>query len=59
MYSLALSDLFEYLGLCYASTAIINMFTLTVQGSTLNVRQILTTNVGPRAVRVNNKILIY
>ena len=60
MYSLALSDSFEYLGLCYLSTAIIiNMFTLIVQGLTLDVRQILTTKVGPRAVRVNNKILIY
>ena len=31
---LALSDLFEYL--CYGSTVIINIFTLTVRGSTLD-----------------------
>ena len=33
MSSLALPDSFEYL--CYGSTAIRNIFTLTVQGSTL------------------------
>ena len=33
---LALSDSFEYL--CYGSTTIINIFTLTVRGSTLVVR---------------------
>ena len=32
---LALSDSFEYL--CYGSAAIINIFTLTVRGSTLVV----------------------
>ena len=32
---LALSDSFEYL--CYGSTAIENIFTLTVPGSTLDV----------------------
>ena len=48
----ALSDSFEYL--CYRSTAIRNIFSLTVRGSTLDVRfrQILTTKVDPRAVRV-------
>ena len=45
------SDSFEYL--CYGSTNIINMFTLTVQRSTLVYRrQILTSKVDPRAVRV-------
>ena len=33
---LTLYDLFEYL--CYGSTAIINIFTFTVQGSTFVVR---------------------
>ena len=55
MSSLAFADSFEYL--CYVSTAIINMFTLTVRGSTLESdvcrRQILTPKVDPRAVRVN------
>ena len=36
MSSLALSDSFEYLW--YGSTAIRNIFTLTVRGSTLDVR---------------------
>ena len=51
---LAPSDLFE--DLCYGPTAIINIFTLTMRGSILVVRicrrQILTTKVGPRIVRV-------
>ena len=47
----SLSDSFEYL--CYRSNAIINIFILTVRGSTLVVRMILTTKVYPRAVRVN------
>ena len=36
MSELALSDSFEYL--CYGSMAIINIFTLTARGSTLDVR---------------------
>ena len=53
MSQLTLSDSFDYL--CYGSTININMFTLTLRGSTLDIhrRQILTTKVGPRAVRVN------
>ena len=49
---LALSDSFEYL--CYGSTAIINIFSLTVWGSTLDVsicvyiRQIMTSKVDSR-----------
>ena len=44
--------------LCYGSTAIIKIFNLTVQESTLDVRrQILTTDVDPRAARV--KVLKY
>ena len=43
---LALSASFEYL--CYGSTAIINVLIRSVHG-----RQILTTKVDPRAVRVN------
>ena len=39
---LALSDSFEYL--CYGSTKIKNIFTLTVRGSTL----VVTTKVDPR-----------
>ena len=54
----ALPDSFEYL--CYGSMAIINIFTLTVWGYTLVVsvyrRQILTTKVYPRTVRV--KLLV-
>ena len=50
----ALSDSFEYL--CYGSTAIRNIFSLSVRGSTLESevcrRQILTTKVDPRAVSV-------
>ena len=49
---LALSDSFEYL--CYGSTAIRNIHDLTVRRSILDVRrQIPTTIVDPRAVRVN------
>ena len=44
----ALSDSFKYL--CYGSTTIINMFTLTVRRATFDTRQILTTKVDPRAV---------
>ena len=51
MSSSALSDSFEYL--CYGSAAIRNIFTRTVRGSDVYRRQILTTKVGPRAVRVN------
>ena len=49
---LALSVSFEYL--CYVSMIIINIFTLTVHGSTSDVyrRQILATKVDPRTVRV-------
>ena len=36
--SLALSDSFEYYSVCYGSTVITNIFTLTVRGSTLVVR---------------------
>ena len=36
MTQLAFSNLFEYL--CYGSTATVNIFTLTVVGSTLDVR---------------------
>ena len=36
MSQLAFSDSLEYL--CYGSTAIINIFTLTVRGTTLEVR---------------------
>ena len=58
MSSLALSDSFEYLW--YKSTAIRNIFTLTVRDrlqpseSDVNRRQILTTKVDPRAVRVKH-----
>ena len=48
MSQLAFSDLFEYL--CYESTAIINIFYLTE--SDVYRRQILTTKVDPRAIRV-------
>ena len=41
---------FEYL--CYGYTAIINIFTLTVRGSTFDVR-IWYVYVDPRAVKVN------
>ena len=47
---LDVSDSFEYL--CYGSTAIINSFTLYSAGIDFS-RQILTTKVYPRAVRVN------
>ena len=47
---LALSDSFEYL--CYGSTTIINISTLIVQESDVYKRQILTTKVDPRTVRV-------
>ena len=47
--SLALSDSFEYL--CYGSTAIINIVTLTE--SDVCRRQIMTTKFNPRTVRVN------
>ena len=51
MSQLALSASFEYL--CYGTTAIIHIFTLTVRGLTLNFRrQILTSKVDPRAIRV-------
>ena len=61
MSSRAFFDSFEYL--CYGANAIINMFTLTVRGgggggglqsseSDVYRRQILTTKVDPRAVRV-------
>ena len=56
MSQLALSDSFEYL--CHESTTIRKIFTLTVRGSTLDYRrQILTTKVDPRAVRVKLAIL--
>ena len=52
---LDLCDSFEYL--CYGSNAIINIFTLTARGLTLESdvyrRQILTTKVDPRTVKVN------
>ena len=48
MSKLALTDSFEYL--CYGSTTIRNMFTLTVRGSTR--RQILTAKVYPQTVGV-------
>ena len=55
----ALSDSFEYL--CYGSAAIINICTLTVQGSTVVVipmlcvyrREILTTKVDPALLRLS------
>ena len=53
----AFSDSFEYLS--YGSAAIRNMFSLTVRGSTLDVRiwvyrrQILTTEVDSRAVLIS------
>ena len=54
---LALSASFEYL--CYGSTAIINILILTARGSTFVCRrQILTTKVDPRAVRVNSKFIL-
>ena len=63
MSSLAFSDSFEYL--CYGSMVIMNIFTLTVPGSTSDVtrqlesdvyrRQILTTKVGPGTVRVKTQ----
>ena len=46
----ALSDLFEYL--CYGSTAIRNIFTLTARGST-SLRLQKSESVDPRAVNVN------
>ena len=53
----ALSDSFEYL--CYGSTGVINIFTLTVRGSTLDVRN-LTSKVDPRNVRVKiTKTCVY
>ena len=60
MSQLALSGSFEYPGLCYWSTAIINILILTVRGSTYSDvyrRQILTTKVDPRAVRVINDFI--
>ena len=49
-------DSFEYL--CYESTTIINIFTLTVRVLTLDVRiwrlQTPDSKVDPRAVRVNS-----
>ena len=52
---LANSASYEYACLCYASTAIINSFTLTVRGLTLKVRiwRIRTSKVDPRPARVN------
>ena len=61
MSQLALSDSFEYL--CYGSAVIRNIFILTVRGLTLVVticvyrRQILTTKVYPRAVRIKRQNL--
>ena len=59
MCSLALPDSFEYL--CYRSTAIRNMCTLSPEGSSLVDRicrrQILSTKVDPRAVRVKHQML--
>ena len=52
MFELALSDSFVYL--CYGSTMIINICTLTVWGFDVYRREILTTKVDPRAVRVND-----
>ena len=56
MSSLTVSDTFEYL--CYGCVAIIDMFTLTVRGSTLDFRiyggQILRSKVDPRAMRINH-----
>ena len=54
MSSLPFSDSFEYI--CYGSTDIINSFTLTLRGLILDVyrRQILTTKVDPRAVKVES-----
>ena len=48
MSQLALTDSFEYI--CYGSTTIRNMFTLTVRGSTR--RQILTSKVYSQTVMV-------
>ena len=50
----------EFFGcLCNGYTANINICTLTVRGSTLDVR-ILTTKVGPRAVRIHIfKLAVY
>ena len=63
MYSLALSDSFEYL--CYECTAISNIFTLIVQGLTSVVRiwrlyrrLILTTKVDHCTVRVKSLLQI-
>ena len=70
----ALPDSFEYL--CHGPTAIVNIFTLTARGSTLDTsthhcayriiytktyrRQILTSKVYPRAVRVKlNNVNLY
>ena len=53
MSSLALSYSFEYL--CYWSTAVRNIFTLTVHWVDFS-RQNLTTKVDPRAVRVTVQI---
>ena len=59
MSSLAISDSFEYL--CYGSKAIRNIFTLTVQDRHWSTecdvyrRQILSTKVDPRVVRVKGK----
>ena len=52
---LALSASFEYL--CYGSTAILNIFTITVRGSALDFRiwRLQTTSkVDPRTVRVKD-----
>ena len=53
MSSLALSDSFEYL--CYGSTASRNIFKSTA--SDVYRRQILSTNVDPRALRAKTTIL--
>ena len=55
MSELALSDSFEYL--CYGYTTIISIFTLTAESDVYG-RQILTTKVDPRAVRVQGLYLI-
>ena len=67
MSQLALFASFEYV--CYGPTTIINSFILTVLGSTLYFRitsesdvyrrQILTSKVDPRTVRVNLTGLLY
>ena len=53
---LALSHSFEYI--CYGSTAIENIFTLTVWGSTLDVRMILMTKVDPQSDIYRRQILM-